>query len=384
MPVPPSIAAAPTPASSEQRRRVWPMKDRLQRVIRPQVLKARAYQIHEPGEAIKLDAMENPYPLPAEVREQLAAELSQAALNRYPDPGTRELKEQLRQVLNITPEQGLILGNGSDELIQLIAMAVAGPDVTLMAPEPSFVMYRLIAEATGCRYAGVPLQADGFDLDADAMLTAIEREQPAVIFLAWPNNPTGNLLDRDVVDRILAAAPGLVVLDEAYHAFAGDSYLPALAGHDNLLVMRTLSKLGLAGLRIGLLAGTPEWIEQFDKLRLPYNISVLNQIAATRVLERHDILDRQVQAILRERERLLSALQDMQGIHVWPSATNFLLFRTTTRPAAEVFAELYEHGVLIKQLHGSHALLDNCLRVTVGTPEENDSFLNALRDVLAR
>lgn len=365
-----------------------PMKDRsatglLKRIIRPQVLAAGAYQIRDPGDAVKLDAMENPYPLPAALREQLAADLRDAPLNRYPDPGARELKQVLRQVLGMSVEQPLILGNGSDELIQLIAMTVAGPDVTLMAPEPSFVMYRLIAAATGCRYAGVPLRADDFALDGEAMLAAIEHEQPAVIFLAWPNNPTGNLFPRETVDRIIAAAPGLVVLDEAYHAFAGDSYLSAMDRHDNLLVMRTLSKLGLAGLRIGLLAGAAAWIEQFDKLRLPYNIGMLNQIAAATVLQRHEILDEQVRVILDERDRLLTVLGSMAGIRVWPSAANFLLFRAEGMPAADVFTALLDQGVLIKQLHGSHPLLENCLRVTIGMPEENDRFLQALQDSLA-
>lgn len=357
--------------------------DRIRRIIRPQVLAASAYQISDPGDCIKLDAMENPYSLPETLQAELAHLLSGAALNRYPDPSARALKVQLRTTLGLADDQPLLLGNGSDELIQLIAMAVAGPDVTLMAPEPSFVMYRLIAEAVGCRFTGVPLQADDFSLNLDAMLESIERDQPAVIFLAWPNNPTANLFDRTAVERIISAAPGLVVLDEAYHAFADDSFLPALTGCDNLVVLRTLSKLGLAGLRIGIMAGAGEWLEQFDKLRLPYNLGVLNQVAATTVLAHHDVLDGQVRAILQERERLQSALASLPGIRVWPSATNFLLFRLESGGAETVFNALLDQGVLIKKLHGSHPLLDNCLRVTVGTPQENDRFLEVLRRCLA-
>lgn len=357
-------------------------KDRLRRIIRPQVLAASAYQTGDPGNRIKLDAMENPYPLPDSLRRELSEILAGAPLNRYPDPSAQALKQQLRTTLGLPSGQPLLLGNGSDELIQLIAMAVAGTDVTLMAPEPGFAMYRLIAAASGCRYSGVPLAADDFALDADAMLAAIDREQPAVIFIAWPNNPTGNLFDRASVEKIIATAPGLVVVDEAYHAFAGDSFLPALADFDNLVVLRTLSKLGLAGLRIGIMAGTGDWIEQFDKLRLPYNVGVLNQIAAATVLAHHEVLDKQVQAILKERERLLAALEAMPGIRVWPSVTNFLLFRTDSGSADNIFRGLLDRGVLIKNLHGSHPLLENCLRVTVGMPEENDRFLEVLRAFL--
>ncbi len=356
---------------------------RIQRVIRPQVLAARAYQVSDPGDCIKLDAMENPYPLPEAVRTALAASLAEVSVNRYPDAAARALKARLRGTLGLSDDQPLVLGNGSDELIQLIAMAVAGSDVTLMAPEPGFVMYRLLAEATGCRFTGVPLNGEDFALDLDAMLAAIERDQPAVVFLAWPNNPTGNLFEHAAIERILASAPGLVVIDEAYHAFAGDSYLPAVNDHDNLVVLRTLSKLGLAGLRIGLLAGPAAWLDEFDKLRLPYNIGSLNQIAATTVLEQHAVLDEQVSAILEERRRLLAALQAMPGVRVWPSDTNFLLFRLESAPAGRVHQQLCTAGILVKNLNGSHALLADCLRVTVGTPEENARFLQALEEILA-
>jgi len=358
-------------------------QERIRRIIRPQVLAAQPYRVADPGDRIKLDAMENPYPLPDNLRAELAPLLTASRLNRYPDPAARMLKAQLRETLGLAEAAPLLLGNGSDELIQMIALAVAGPGVTLLAPEPSFAMYPLIAAATGCRYVGVDLKADDFSLDTGAMLAAIEREQPAVVFVARPNNPTGNLFDRAGVEKIIAASPGLVVLDEAYHPFAGDSFLPALDGFENVVVLRTLSKLGLAGLRIGIMAGSPAWLEQFDKLRLPYNVGVLNQLAAAVVLEHHQVLDEQVRAILQERERLLAALEASEGIRVWPSATNFLLFRCESRPADHVFAGLRERGVLIKNLHSSHVLLDNCLRVTAGMPEENDRFLEALAEVLA-
>lgn len=353
---------------------------RLDRIIRPAVRAARAYQVPDPGDRVKLDAMENPWPLPAAFRERLARTLAGVLLNRYPDPAARRLTQSLREALALPADQALLLGNGSDELIQLIGLAVTGPGVTLLAPEPSFVMYRLIAEATGCRYYGVELNENDFALDVDAMLAAIEREQPAVVFLAWPNNPTGNLFADKDIRTVIEAAPGLVVVDEAYHAFAGVSFMPALPEYDHLLILRTLSKLGLAGLRIGLMIGAKAWLEQFDKLRLPYNIGTLNQIAAREILAWPELLEDQVSRILSERQRLLAELAESAGVEVWPSATNFLLFRVARAPT--VFQGLLDRGVLIKQLHGSHRLLENCLRVTVGTPEENNRFLEALRDCM--
>lgn len=354
------------------------MNDRLQRIIRPATRATQAYQIRDRADHIKLDAMENPYPLPAALRDELAPLLSRAALNRYPDPQARDLKQQIRTTFELPADQPLLLGNGSDELIQIIALAVAGPDVTLLAPEPSFVMYRLIAEATGCRYAGVALNAGDFALDGAAMLAAIEQHQPAAVFLAWPNNPTGNLFDPAVVRQILEAAPGLVVIDEAYHAFAGTSCIDLLSEYDHLVVLRTLSKQGLAGLRIGFMAAAAEWLEQFDKLRLPYNLGVLNQLAAARILARHELLEEQVQLLVTERQRLYTAMQAISALRIWPSAANFLLFRVAD--ADRVYTDLLDHGVLIKKLHGSHDLLENCLRVSVGTPEENDRFLAALQN----
>jgi histidinol-phosphate aminotransferase len=273
----------------------------------------------------------------------------------------------------------VLLGNGSDEIIQLLALAVAKPGAVLLSVEPSFVMYRMIASFVGMRYVGVPL-ADDFSLDLDATLVAIEREKPALVFLAYPNNPTGNLFDAEAVRRIIQAAPGLVVVDEAYYAFAGDSFIPRLAQYPNLLVMRTLSKSGLAGLRLGLLAGRDAWLTHVDKVRLPYNINVLTQLVAEQVMRHEALLAQQAAAIRAERTRLFAELGHMPGVRPFPSDANFILFRTAA--AEQVFNDLKRQGVLIKNLHGSHPALADCLRVTVGTPAENDRFLGALGSAL--
>ena len=348
-------------------------------IIRDEIRALTAYHVPDPGGMVKLDAMENPYRLPPELCRALAESLAGAALNRYPDPAARELKTRLRTAMQIPSAMELVLGNGSDELIQTLALAVARPGALMLGFEPSFVMFRMIATFAGMRYLGLPLNAD-FTIDTATAVAAVEQHQPALIFIAYPNNPSGNLFDADAIARIIHAAPGLVIVDEAYHAFAGRSFMPRLAEFPNLLVMRTVSKLGLAGLRLGLLAGHSAWLHHVDKVRLPYNVNVLTQLAATEVLQHRDVLEAQAAAIRSERTRLLTELRRLPGVEAYASEANFILFRVTK--ADQVFSGLKQRGVLIKNLHGTHPLLADCLRVTVGTPAENTQFLSALTAIL--
>ena len=348
-------------------------------LLRREILDLHAYHVPDSSGYIKLDAMENPYRLPHELRNEIAGAVADAAINRYPDPAAASLKEKIRGVTGLPDGAGVLLGNGSDELIQLLAMALNKPGATLLSVEPSFVMYRMIATFTGMRYVGVPL-ATYFSLDLPATLTAIEREQPALVFLAYPNNPTGNLFSADAVAQIIEAAQGLVVVDEAYYAFAGDSFITHLAHYPNLLVMRTFSKLGMAGLRLGFLAGNTAWLEQLEKLRLPYNVGVLPQVVAENLLEHHEVLLQQAEQIKRDRAALYRQLGEIAAVRVYPSEANFLLFRIAN--ATAVFDGLKRRGVLIKNLHGGHPMLSGCLRVTVGTPEENERFMAALKEII--
>lgn len=348
-------------------------------LIRPEILALSAYHVPPASGMVKLDAMENPYSLPAPLREEIAQLAADAPINRYPDPNAASLKAALRTALGIPNEMDIMLGNGSDEIIQIIALAFARPGAVLMSVEPAFAMFRMIAAFTGMSYAGVPLDPD-FSLDVDAMLAAIARHQPAVIFLAYPNNPTGNLFDAAGISRIIDAAPGVVVVDEAYHAFADASFMGKLLQYPNLLLMRTLSKSGLAGLRLGLLTGRPEWLIQLEKLRLPYNVGILTQLITEKVLQHGDVLLQQAAAIKIERAVMSERLATLDDIEVFPTAANFILFRLNRgNNAAQVFQRLKARGVLIKNLDGSHPLLKNCLRVTVGTPSENTQFLEALQ-----
>ena len=289
----------------------------LARVLRPEVLGMAAYHVPPAEGLVKLDAMENPYPLPSALRDELGRRLASVALNRYPVPDYAALKRSIRDRLEVPECSGLILGNGSDELITLLSVATARPGAVVLSAWPSFVMYQVSAQLAGSRFVGVPL-TDGLALDRAAMLSAIERESPAVVYLAYPNNPTGACFDDDVVRAILDAALELVVIDEAYRPFAPRSWMPLLPGHPNLLVLRTVSKLGLAGIRLGYMAGAPEWIEQFEKVRPPYNINVLTEAAALFALEHLDEFARQADAIRADRQSLAARLAGFPGVQVFP------------------------------------------------------------------
>ena len=352
------------------------MSEKLLQWIRPEIRELSAYHVPDSTGLIKLDAMENPYSLPDAVAAQLREVVASAAINRYPDPSASLLKAKLRDVMQVPPDAGLVLGNGSDELIQMLAMAVAGTQRCILSFEPGFVMYRMIARFVGMQYSGVPLITD-FTLDMAATRAAIKQHKPALIFIAFPNNPSGNMFARAQVEEIIRLAPGLVVLDEAYHPFAQDSFMPVLETYDQLLVMRTVSKMGLAGLRLGLLCGNPALIDEINKVRLPYNINVLTQQAAALVLDNPEFLDEQAGRIRAERESMLSQLTAMGVLKVYPSQANFILFRVMQGDADAVFASLKAQGILIKNLNAPGPL-KQCLRVTVGTPEENRQFIEAL------
>jgi histidinol-phosphate aminotransferase len=353
------------------------------RWIRPVIKNISAYQVADASGLIKLDAMENPYHLSDSLKAQLRDKLSEADLNRYPDPSASSLRKKLMQVMQVPEGQSIVLGNGSDELIQMLAMAVADHDnksACLMSFDPGFVMYKMIADFVGIDYVGIPLTED-FLLDMESTRQAIKQHQPAIIFIAYPNNPSANCYDEKAIEEIISLAPGMVVLDEAYHPFAQKSFMSRLTEWDNLLVMRTVSKMGLAGLRLGLLCGRPEIIDEIDKIRLPYNINVLTQISAEFVLDNIDELDQQAKKIRDERELLLDSMNAIPGLEVFPSQANFILFRVLADEnisANDVFDSIKSAGVLIKNMKADTGLLKNCLRVTVGTARENQAFVDAL------
>lgn len=348
---------------------------RVKSVVRPKIRAMHAYPVAKAAGLIKLDAMENPYGLSGEARAEIAAAVANARINRYPDGSGDEVKAALRRSLGLGDHVGLVLGNGSDEILQLLTMLVAKPGATVLAPDPSFVLYRVQADVFNLRFVGVPLRSD-LTLDTEAMLAAIEREKPALVWLAVPNNPTGTLFPVADIERIIAATPGLVAVDEAYYAFADATFLPRVLEFSNLVVVRTVSKIGMAGVRLGYAAGHPAWMSEIDKIRPPYNVNVLTQ-SVVPVLLRHDaLLAEQAAAIRRERARMTKELAKLRRVTVFPSDANFVLIRVPD--ANQWFATLREAGILVKNVHGWHPLLENCLRITIGTPAENNAVLEAL------
>lgn len=350
----------------------------VERIISPNVQALKAYQVVPAEGMVKLDAMENPYRWPTELVHDWSRLLVDVELNRYPDPDPQVLKEALARAAEVPDGMAMLLGNGSDELIQILQTGCIAADRCVLALEPGFVMYELIARSLGMEFVSVALQAD-FSLSVDDMLKAMQRHLPVLTFIAYPNNPTANLFDSGALEKVIEAAPGLVVIDEAYSPFAGSTMMACLERFPNLLLLRTLSKMGLAGLRLGYLVGAPQWIEQFNKVRLPYNVGALTQATALFVLEHLKVFERQAEEICKNRDLLIADLKNFNCFEVFPSNANFLLFRTRPGEAIGIYQRLKEAGVLIKLITGASSLLSDCLRVTVGSAEENRVFLAALR-----
>jgi histidinol-phosphate aminotransferase len=351
----------------------------LKKLIRQDVQSMHAYAIQDSAGLIKLDAMENPHRLPPALQAQLGQRLGALALNRYPDGRVNDLRQALAGYANMPEGFDLMLGNGSDELISLLAMACDVPGASILAPLPGFVMYAMSAQLQGLKFVGVPLTAD-FELDEAAMLAAITEHQPSIIYIAYPNNPTANLWDDAVIEKIIAAAPGLVVIDEAYQPFSSKSYIDRIGRHSHVLLMRTLSKFGLAGVRIGYMMGPKALIAEIDKVRPPYNISVLNYECALFALEHADVFAAQAQEIRAQRAILFEALQALPGLKAWKSDANMILVRVPD--AQKTFEGMRARKVLVKNVSKMHVLLANCLRLTVGTADENAQMLAALKEFL--
>lgn len=361
---------------------VFDLNATMNRVIRQDIQDMHAYAVQPSAGLVKLDTMENPYRLPQALQQALGARLAAVAINRYPGERNEDLKAALARFAHMPDDCALMLGNGSDELISLLSLACDRPGAVFMAPVPGFVMYGMSAALQGVRFVGVPLDAQ-FELEVPALLAAIEREKPALLYLAYPNNPTGNLWRTDAIEACIEAMSrvgGLVVMDEAYQPFASRDSMSWLKRHPHVLLMRTLSKFGLAGVRIGYLMGRRELIGELDKLRPPFNVSVLNAEAGLFALEHADEYAKQAAAIRQSRDGLQSQLAALPGVTPFPSQANMILARVPD--AARAFAGMKQRGVLVKNVSALHPLLAQCLRLTVGTPQENERMVDALRQSL--
>ena len=352
--------------------------------IRDDIKSMSAYRIVDlPEGFIKLDAMESPYHPFArfpELSNEWLRLIARAPIHLYPNPAASGLQETLRKAFNIPESAAIALGNGSDELIQFMTLLVAQSGATMLAVEPSFVMYRHNAELYGMNYVGVPLNED-FTLDLPAVLSAIDKHQPALIFIAYPNNPTGVCFRREEVEAIIRAAQGIVVVDEAYGAFSRDSFLPQAGSVENLVVMRTISKIGFAGLRIGYAAGSPAVMGELAKILPPYNMNQLSLATAKFALQHHDAIQTTIDILKAERERVFNELSAIGRLKTFPSEANFITVRVPDADA--LFNTLKENRILIKKLHGTHPLLAECVRITIGSPEQNDAVLDIIRKLYA-
>jgi histidinol-phosphate aminotransferase len=330
------------------------------KVIRPEIQGMHAYPVADATGLVKLDLMESPYGLPPELAAEIGRIVSQLSLNRYPVPSAQRLRALIGKVMQVPAGCQVLLGNGSDDCIQYITATLASEGATVMAPAPSFAMFSMYAFFYRLRFVGVPLRAD-FTLDVDVFLAGMEKERPALVWIAFPNNPTGNAFPIEDIERIVRAAPGLVVV-----------------------VMRTVSKIGMAGLRLGYVCGRPEWIGAFNKARSPFNVNVVTEAVAIKLLENKAVLDAQAARVLAERERVRPELQRLAGLTVYPSVANFFLARVAgpKGAGARVYESLKAQGVLVKDFSGGHPQLENCLRLTIGTPEENRILVAGLREAL--
>ena len=355
--------------------------------IRPDIQAMPAYHVQDATGMTKLDAMENPFDLPAPIKAEIAHAIAAAVLNRYPPAGNAALVAEMHAALGIPAGLELMLGNGSDEILHLLIQATASDTTCVMAPVPGFVMYAMSATFNRVRFVGVPLCAD-FSLDMPAMLRAIAVEKPAVLFVAYPNNPTGNAWAVADIEHLIAAMSqygGIVVMDEAYQPFAANSWLRRVGEFDNVVLVRTFSKMGLAGIRLGYAVGKPTLIAELNKVRPPYNVNILTEVAARVMLRHLDVLTAQAEVLKQERTRLFAALKNMasQGVTPYPSEANFILARFSgTTSAAACFEALLARKILVKNVAGMSPLLANCLRLTVGSPDENTALIQALEQIL--
>ena len=343
--------------------------------LRSDIKNIDAYHVPASKDMIKLDAMESPFGVPEDLKVEFLKCIEQSEVNRYPEADPSPLKDTLRSLMDIPDEFGILLGNGSDELIQLLALACSNDDL-IMSFEPSFVMYELVSKYVNLEYFGVQLDSN-FDINLSDALLIIEREKPKIIFIAYPNNPTGNCFDYDAIIEIIKSTNSMVILDEAYYAYSDKSFLSEISNFPNLLVLRTISKIGFAGLRLGLLIGDQETIAQLNKLRLPYNINALTQTSANFLLQDKQRIINNAQIIIEERRRLAHELSLFSKFKVYPSQTNFILVHS--EDAHSLHTALKENGILIKGFPKGSKLSD-FIRISVSEPVENNILIDAIRN----
>ena len=351
-------------------------------LIKPVVRSQPGYTLVSPPARRKLNQNECPFDFPAELKREVFQQALAQLWQRYPEFVPRDLLEALAKHYGWIPE-GVLVGNGSNELIQATLSVALGEGDPVVAPSPTFSLYRLLTGVLGGRYFPVPLGED-FEYDVDRLIETARREQARVIVINSPNNPTGSALPEGAVERILDETEALVVCDEAYQDFGGPSALSLLARSSRVVVLRTFSKaLGLAGLRFGLALAHPAVAREIAKGKLPYNVNVITLTAARVALKHATVLEARTREVIATRERFVKHLSSMSGLSVYPTSANFVLVRCRALPAAQVFKRLYhEHGILVRDVSSSPELAE-CLRISIGTAEDMDAVFEAMEQILS-
>ena len=354
-----------------------PMADAALALIKPKVRAQSAYTLHAPEARRKLNQNESPFDVPAALKDAVLARMRAEDWNRYPPFSPVELLERLAARHDWIPD-GVLVGNGSNELIQATLAVTVGEGTTVVSPVPTFTLYRLLTEVFGGRHLGVPLTAD-FGFDLPALIRAAVAAQARVIVVNSPNNPTGTPFPEGGIERLLDETEALIVVDEAYQDFGGPAATPLLAEHARLVVLRTFSKaMSLAGLRFGYALAHPAIAREITKAKLPYNVNRMTLTAAHAALDARDVLEQSTSRVRDARDRLYRGLQGVRGLRAFPSAANFVLIRCEAQPAAQVFRRLVEqYGILVRDVSGGPGL-EGCLRVTAGTLEDVDAVVDAL------
>jgi histidinol-phosphate aminotransferase len=354
------------------------------RHVKPAVRALAAYTLALREAPVKLNQNENPWDLPEALKRRVLERALVRPWSRYPDFDPHELLAALARHSGWTRD-GILAGNGSNEMIEAVLMVTVGAGTRVVIPEPTFTLYALMTTILGGEPVRVRLvggRGSALGYDVEALLEARRASNATVTIACSPNNPTGSSLALRDVERLCQDGDGLVVIDEAYHEFAGESVVPLLERQANLIVLRTFSKAkALAGLRVGYLLASPELVREINKARLPYNVNFLSQTAAIAALEEAELLAENVRRIVEERERLLALLADLPGVRAWPSRANFFILELLAAEPRAVFASLLRRGVLVRDVT-SYPLLSRCLRVSVGSPEQNEAFLHALGTAL--
>jgi len=348
--------------------------------IKPEVRALRAYALSPDRASVKINQNENPWDAPSRIKEETLRRLRDREWSRYPDFVPANLCKQLAAFAGWLPD-GVIAGNGSNELIQALLMVTVGFGKRVLISEPTFALYRQISTVLGGEVISVPLTAQ-LSYDIEALQVAVRDLEPDVTIICSPNNPTGCVLSDEDLCELLKGSDGLVVVDEAYHEFAEHSVVPLLREHKNLVVLRTFSKaMSMAALRVGYLLAAPELTREIGKAVLPYNLNAISQTAAEVAVEMYQQeLRPQVEKIVAERERLYGELSKVKGLTPLRSQGNFMVVRSAVDPK-RVFAELLTRDILIRDV-STYPMLSEYFRVSVGTPEENDLLIEALRSLV--